>query len=211
MDIINYVKSLPYKNFDKDELLLASGDPSDTFMAIRDGFVKVTSTDDAGRQKLLWIAGRYDIIPLERFFTRKVLQYDYVGFSAGSAYVVDKQQFHDLIKQQPQVSTEIAMGMSEHYDDVLERLSAAGQSDIRSKLLHMLYNLSAKFSSAEVVEFHEIGLYLTHQDLADMIGASREVVSLELAKIRKSGFIDYSRLKLTVYPLKIREEMNLLA
>lgn len=211
MEFIDYVKTMPVREFGKDELIFASGDASDTFYAVREGFIKATTTEDSGRQRLLWIAGRYDIIPLERFFTRKVLQYDYVGYSNGSAYAISKESLHQLIKETPSAAIEIARGLSEHFDDVSERLSAIGKADVRSKLLHMLYNLSLKFSSADVVELHAVGLNLTHQDLADMIGASREVVSVELSKARTDGFIDYSRSTFTVNAAKIRDHMTLLA
>lgn len=163
LDIIDFVKSLPVRTFDKDELLLASGDPSDTFFAVRKGFIKATTTEDSGRERLLWIAGRYDIAPLERFFTHKMLQYDYVGYTGGSAYVISKAALHKMLREQPGAAFEIARGLSEHFDDVSERLSAIGKADVRSKLLHTLYNLSVKFSSGDITPLHELGLNLTHQ------------------------------------------------
>jgi CRP/FNR family cyclic AMP-dependent transcriptional regulator len=211
LDIIDFVKSLPVRTFAKDELLLASGDPSDTFFAVREGFIKATTTEESGRERLLWIAGRYDIAPLERFFTRKVLQYDYVGYTAGSAYIISKEALHTVVRDQPGAALEIARGLSEHFDDVSERLSAIGKADIRSKLLHTLYNLAVKFSSSDITPLHDIGLNLTHQDIADMIGASREVVSIELGKAREEGFVDYDRSTFTVNAARIREAMGLLA
>ena len=202
---------MPIRTFGKDELLLASGDDSDTFLAIREGFVKATSTDESGRQRLLWLAGRYDIVPIERFFSRKCLQYDYVAYGDGSAYVIGKDMLHELIKEQPGAALEIARGLSEHLDDASERISAIGQADMRTKLLHTLHNVALKFSSADVAELHVAGLNLTHQDLADMIGASREVVSLEMAKIRTDGFVDYSRSTFIVHAAKIHDALNLLA
>lgn len=211
LDIIDFVKSLPVRTFAKDELLLASGDPSDTFFAVREGFIKATTTEESGRERLLWIAGRYDIAPLERFFTRKVLQYDYVGYTAGSAYIISKEALHKVVRDQPGAALEIARGLSEHFDDVSERLSAIGKADIRSKLLHTLYNLAVKFSSSDITPLHDIGLNLTHQDIADMIGASREVVSIELGKAREEGFVNYDRSTFTVNAARIREDMGLLA
>lgn len=211
MDFISYVKQLPIRQFSKDELLLASGDPSDTFLAVREGFIKATSTEDSGRQRMLWIAGRYDIAPLERFFTHRPLQYDYVGYTDGSAFVVSKQALHEMLTQNPAAALEVAHGLSEHFDDVSERLSAIGQADIHRKLLHTLYGVATKFSSQAIVALDEIGLNLTHQDLADMIGASREVVSVELSKARKKGFVDYTRSTLSVDTTKIKDELNLLA
>ena len=160
---------------------------------------------------MLWIAGRYDIVPLERFFTKRTLQYDYLGFGPGTAYVITKSELHGLLDANPRLSLEITRGFSEHFDDIAERLSAVGQADVRRKLLHILYGVATKFSSSETVHLHELGLNLTHQDLADMLGASREVVSVELNKVRTDGFVDYTRSTLTINTRSIRDELGLLA
>lgn len=211
MKIIDFVKSQPIRQFTKGELLFSSSGPSDTFLAVREGFVKATTTEETGSQRILWIAGRYDIIPLERFFTKKPLQYDYEAYGDGSAFILDKTDFLGFIKANPSTGLEISYGLSEHFDDISERLSALGESDIKSKLLHTLYTLATKFSSLDVVNLHEIGLNLTHQDLADCIGASREVVSIELSKARKDKYISYSRSKFTVYTTRIKDSMDLMA
>lgn len=211
MDFISYVKARPIRRFEKDELLLASGDPSDTLFAIREGFIKATTTEESGRERLLWIAGRYDVAPMERFFTHKPLQYDYVGYCEGTAYEVKKSELHQLLKEHPSFGIEIARGLSEHFDDVSERLSAIGHGEIFRKLLHTVYTLATKFSSSDSVELHALGLNLTHQDLADMIGASREVVSIELNKARSAGYVDYSRSTFCVDTVKIRDSLGLLS
>jgi CRP-like cAMP-binding protein len=193
MDIISYIKSFPVRTFSRDEILVASGEANDTLLAIREGFVKVTALDDVGRQKLLWIAGRYDIVPVEQLFSKRAVHYFYSGFTDGSAYVMDKSSLLDHMDDHPHVMTEIAHGLSEHYDDLLMRVNAVEQSDIRAKLLHVVRNICLKFSSSDTAHLHEIGLNLTHQDLADMIGSTREAVSLEMAKIKSDGLIDYTR------------------
>lgn len=115
----------------------------------------------------------------------------------------------EAFKRHPEVLGEVARGLSEHYDDLLERMNAVEQSDVRSKLLHILHNLCLKFSPLEQVSLHEIGLNLTHQDLADMIGSTREATSLELSKLRKQGYLDYSRSEFSVDLAKIKSEINL--
>lgn len=209
MDIVEFVKSFPVQTFQKDELLATAGQPNNHFYAIREGFIRVSSIDDTGRHKLLWIAGRYDLVPLEQFFSQKNLRYYYSGYGDGSVYVLDKIQMLEAFKRHPEVLGEVARGLSEHYDDLLERMNAVEQSDVRSKLLHILHNLCLKFSPLEQVSLHEIGLNLTHQDLADMIGSTREATSLELSKLRKQGYLDYSRSEFSVDLAKIKSEINL--
>jgi CRP-like cAMP-binding protein len=203
MDVVTYIKSFPVRQFSKDEVLMSGGDDSSTVYAIREGFVKVTSLDDSGRQKLLWIAGRYDVVPLEGLFGSKPVNYFYTAFSDCSVFVIPKKTVLEAARNEPAILDQIAQGLSEHYDDMLQRMNAVEQSDVRSKLLHMLYNLCQKFSSAESVALHELGLKLTHQDLADMIGSTREVVSLELSKLREEDIIEYSRSNFTIHTKQI--------
>lgn len=209
MDIIEFVKSFPIRTFEKGEIVASAGEPNNKFLAIREGNIKVSSIDDVGRHKLLWLAGRFDLVPLEQFFSHKRLRYYYSGYSNGSAYVIDKKQLLDAFHAHPIMASEIARGLSEHYDDILERMNSLEQSDVRTKILHIIYNLCVKFSSAEKVDLHTMGLNLTHQDLADMIGSTREATSVELSKLRNEGYISYSRSEFSVNLVKIKEEINL--
>ena len=40
---------------------------------------------------------------------------------------------------------------------------------------------------------HTIDVRLTHQDLAELVGAARPVVSAELVRMRREGLIEYTR------------------
>ena len=208
MDIIDYIKTFPLQNFRKDEILLSPGDANKYLYAIRDGFVKVSSIDDSGRQKFLWVAGRYDIVPAENFFSKNGLSYFYSAFSNGSMYAVDKSQFLEKAKTDATYMSQIAQGLSEHYDTLLGRVNEIEQSDLRTKIIHMLYNLSLKFDNTSIVRLHKMGLNLTHQDIADMVGASREATSIELKKLKTDGLIYYTRSSFTVFADIISEKIN---
>lgn len=77
---------------------------------------------------------------------------------------------------------EIVRGMSGHYADLLYRLSSITQASAREKFLHTLKNITEWFSASAVVDFAKIGQDITHQDVARLIHATRETVSIELKK-----------------------------
>jgi len=209
MDIIDYIKSFPVRQFTKDEVLLSADEQTSEILIIREGIVKASSLDEAGRQKLLWIAGRYDIVPTEHLFAHTTTtQYFYTAYCDGSAYVVDKKSFLEKASDDAKVMSQIARGLSEHHDDLLSRLNSVEQSDVRSKILHSLYGICVKFASSDVVHLHELGLNLTHQDIADMVGATREAASIELKKLRDERLVKYSRSSFTVYAKRIADEIK---
>lgn len=200
MDIVNFVRQFPQKSFVKGELVMSEGDVSDTILAISTGFVKVTAIDERGNERLLWIAGRYDIVPTEQLFSQsRPLRFFYTALTSGKAYCINKQQFLNHAKNDLGLMTEIASSMANHYDDLLSRVHSVERASVQEKLIATLRYLAQRFSAEQTVDLYALGLRVTHQDLADMISSTRETTSLELQKLRKSNYIDYSPSKFVVY------------
>lgn len=180
--------------------MLSEGDVSDTLLAIRSGYIKVTSLDDDGNERMLWIAGRYDIVPTERLFSRhSPLQFFYTALSDCDVYEINKADFITKAKADVKLMTEVATSMSSHYDDLLARVNTIGQTTIHDKLLATLYYVASRFSADQSVDLYQLGLHLTHKDLAEMIGSTRETTSVELQKLRRAGSIEYDRTRFIVH------------
>ena len=200
MDTITFIQQFPRISFTKGEVILNEGDVSDSLLAIVTGYVKVSSIDNQGNDRLLWIAGRYDIAPTERLFSSsRPLQFFYTALTDGIAYKIDKSQYLAFAKTDLTAMTEIATNMSSHYDDLLLRIQSIEQDSVRHKLIATLRYLAGRFSADETVDLYQLGLRVTHQDLASMIGSTRETTSLELQKLRKDGFIDYNSGAFIIY------------
>lgn len=178
-------------------------------MAIREGFVKITSISNSGAERLLWIAGRYDIVPTEQLFSKNAkVRYFYTALTKGSYYAVNKKDFLATAKTNPDLMIEIARGMSTHYDDFLEHIDAVDTATVKERLLRTLCYLSERLSGNAVVDLYAEGLRLTHQDFAAMIGSTRETTSLTLNELRQDGLISYSRKKFVVYVDDISEALE---
>lgn len=200
MDTVDFVKQFPLRSFSKGEVVMSEGDVFDKLLAIQSGFMKITSLDDNGVERVLWIAGRYDIVPTEQLFSRRgPLAFFYTALTDCTAYEVKKAEFLAHVKDNLGLMTDIATTMSAQYDDLLLRVDSIGQSSVREKLLSTLRYLAERFSASNSVDLHALGLNLTHQDIAEMIGSTRETTSLELQKLRQEGYIDYSRNKFVIY------------
>lgn len=199
MKTVDYIKKYPIKTFSRGEMLLQKGDPLTSLLAVRDGYVKVTSISESGIEHLLWIAGRYDVAPTEQLFSlRGKVNYFYTALTDGSYYEIPKEDFLTLAKNEPPVMTEIARNMSLHYDDFLQRIDAVDTATVKERLIRTLSYLAERLSADGDVDLYDYGLRLTHQDLAAMIGSTRETTSLTLAQLRKDGLIDYGRQRFTI-------------
>lgn len=209
MDITEYVRKLPVKQFSRGELLLQKGDPSTNLMAIREGFIKVTSINSSGVERLIWIAGRYDIAPTEQLFSKLgTVRFFYTALTDGSYYEMDKEELLTLANTEPAIMAEIARNMSLHYDDFLQRVDAVDTATVKERLMRTLCYLAERLSADSVVDLYESGLKISHADLAAMIGSTRETTSLMLAELREGGCIDYSRQKMTIHVDALKHDLG---
>lgn len=204
---MQYIKSFPIKNFKRGEVLLKKGDSISTLMAIRSGYVKVTSIADTGFERLTWIAGRYDIAPTEQLFTKQgESRFYYTALTDGEYYSVDKKDFLEKAFNEPKLMTDIARTMSSHYDDSLQRVDAIESVSVKARLKQTLLYLAQRLSSDTEVNIYEYGLRLTHYDLSCMIGSTRETTSLLLSELRNEEIIKYTRASFIVNVALIQEE-----
>ncbi len=209
IDIVNYIQQFPVKEFKRGELLLQKDDPGIHLMAIREGFIKVTSISSAGIERLLWIAGRYDIAPTEQLFSkRSKVRFFYTALTDGFYYEVDKKEFLTIADKEPAVMSEIAKNMSLHYDDFLQRIDAVDSATVKERIMRTLCYLAERLDASSIVDLYSYGLRLSHKELSEMIGSSRETTSLMLAELRKDQLIEYNRQKLAVYVDKIKIELG---
>jgi CRP/FNR family cyclic AMP-dependent transcriptional regulator len=200
MDIAKYIQNFPAKNFKRGELLLQKGDSSQQLMAIRNGFVKVTSINGNGIERLVWIAGRYDIAPTEQLFSKHgEVGFFYTALTDGSYYEISKAELLEVASKDPVIMGEIARNMSIHYDDFLQRIDAVDTTTVKERLMRTLVYLAERLSADTTVDLYEFGLVVSHQDIASMIGSTRETTSVTLSELRKDNLIEYNRQQLTVH------------
>lgn len=194
MEKLEFFRQFPIKSFSKGETILQEGDRSNTLFEIQTGFIKVTSLSMSGVERLLWIAGPPNVVPVEQMFsTEALLMFFYTALSDCSLRKIEKAKFLEKIQRTPSLMTETAVRLSAHFDDLLQRVDSTGQVNVRSKLIHTLCHLARHFGSEAIVDLYKLDLRLTHQDIAELIGSTRETTSIELHKLLVCGCIDYGR------------------
>lgn len=70
---------------------------------------------------------------------------------------------------------------------------ALEQSHAQDKLVYLLQYLVARFGVPQPDGRSKIDLRLSHQDIAEMVGITRETTAVELHKLKTKGFISYQK------------------
>lgn len=120
---------------------------------------------------------------------------------------LDKEQFERFLADRPQFILKLLKVLSERLKERDEMLEKLALGSVRDRILHLLVKLSEQFGVKEG-DYYKIDLPLTHQELANMIGATRESVTVVLKELAKEKVVQTGRKSILVQREKAKAYSN---
>ncbi|QGQ97690.1 Crp/Fnr family transcriptional regulator [Paenibacillus psychroresistens] len=121
---------------------------------------------------------------------------------------VSKYNFEVFLAKRPLLAMKFLSELSKILKERDEMLMQLALGDVRDRILHLLIKLSERFGVEEEGKVR-IDLALTHQEVANMVGATREVVSVLLNSLMKDGIIQTGRKSISISPVRLAEKLEL--
>lgn len=119
---------------------------------------------------------------------------------------IPAERFEPFLRKYPELSLIFLSEVSRNLRVQGEWVEHLVFGDLRGKLLYFLNRLIGKFA-ADGHENNEITLPLTHQELADIVGATREAVSLALKELSNEGLLTTGRKTITIDLSELKKEL----
>jgi CRP/FNR family transcriptional regulator len=111
--------------------------------------------------------------------------------------IIDKIQATKLIRQNPELGLEIGRHFAREGERLLQRMTDLAYENVEERLAHVLLSLGKRHGVREGSALR-IDIPFSQQDLADMVGASRQRVNRELRKLAEQGLIRVERCLITI-------------
>ena len=167
------------------------GDRADTVYFLKKGRIKLSVLSDSGKEIAIDIIqpgemfGEFALID-ESERTNMTQALDDV-----TILVFDKRDFAGLIKSQPTLALNYIRMVGDRRRRMEKKLSDITSKEVAARVCELLHELSA--NALPVGEVHQSLIPLTHQDVASLIGASRQTTTSILNELMRSGFIELGR------------------
>ena len=197
----------PYKRFKTGDIIYHMEDPADALYFVREGMVKISMYFPNGKEMILALFGKYDtfgellLLPSERRPNQAEAVMD------TTLIVLPEADFHRLLQQQPRIAMKFMQVMSTNLWQAQTRFAEVGAFDAPGRLANLLLRLAHDFGY-EGDRGTVIDLNLTQQDLAKMIGATRETVSHCLARLLEYGAVRRRRAPIAVNMDKLQQFLD---
>jgi CRP/FNR family transcriptional regulator len=151
------------------------------------GRVKLSTTSADGRSLILRIAETGEVLGLPATVTGKPYELTADVIEPTQANFVSRDDFLRFLREHGEAALRVAQQLGETYHSAIAEMRTIGLShSAGEKLARFLLDLSADHEGKGEVKFK---LTLTHEEIAQMIGSSRETVTRAFADFKKKQLL----------------------
>lgn len=174
------------KKFARGSMLYLPADRSESVLLLVSGRVKIYHITSEGKQALLAIVDPGEIFGELAIFESGYREEFAEAMEATTAVLIPRDEIVQLMEEHPNVSVGVTRLMGLRRQKVERRLKSLLFRSNRERLIHLLLELAEKYGKT-TPEGVLIGIKLSHQDLANIIGSTRETVTVLLGELQTEG------------------------
>ncbi|MCL4424906.1 MAG: Crp/Fnr family transcriptional regulator [Firmicutes bacterium] len=172
--------------------IFLQGEPVDAVHFLRSGMVKATRTSDDGREQIMSILYPGDFFPHVGFLDGGPAPGTTMTMSETVLSVLRREDFVRLIKENATIFIHLLRVMEQRIRILQDQVESLGLRSVPSRLAGIILKLAEERGEARKGGTF-VRLPLSQQELAYMIGTTRETVSRVLGDLRRHGAIALER------------------
>jgi len=177
------------KQFSKDAPIVQQDQPGDALFIIQSGRVKVVIYGDNNREVILNLLKEGEFFGEMSLFDERPRSAYVIASEDTKVLMMTRAQFEEHIQHSPRSAINVIKEMSRRLRRADEIIGNLATLDVSQRVVHIMKDLAEK-DGEEVADGILIKERPTQQDIASMIGTSRETVSRVLSELQRGGFVE---------------------
>jgi CRP/FNR family cyclic AMP-dependent transcriptional regulator len=182
------ILTMSSRQFSKGKEIFHEGDPGDSLYVITHGKVKLVRRSADGRESLLSVLGPGEMFGELSLFDPGPRLTSATTVNDTTLIALHNEDLRLFISRHPEVAMQMLAGLARRLRRTNEGLSDLVFTDVPGRVAKALLDLSARFGQP-----HNTGVRVTHdltqEELAQLVGASRETVNKALADFAARGWL----------------------
>jgi CRP/FNR family transcriptional regulator, cyclic AMP receptor protein len=182
------VKTLELREIRRRQVVYLPGDPGDSIYFVNGGRLKVSKVTRDGKE--LTLAYR---VPGEIFGELCLIEGGpreemSEAMENSLISVVERTLFEQILQKEGLIGSRLVKVVAQRRREVENKIEQLIFKDVNAKLAELLLRLGEEYG-IEDSRGTLVSLKITHQEMANLIGSTRETVSLTLSQFKRRGFI----------------------
>jgi CRP/FNR family cyclic AMP-dependent transcriptional regulator len=177
------------KRFRKNQVILHAEKSNEFMYIILDGEVKVVRYTGEGKEIIVSIHSTGEFFGELSLLDGKTTPATVTASKESVTAIISKNDFYALMYRHRQVMENLLHILCARFRDAMKKIEMLNFNNA-SQRMKMLFLMLAESHGEQVPGGVLLGIRLLHQDIADMVGLTRETVTRVLDRWRKNGEIE---------------------
>lgn len=184
--------------YPKGAVLFVAGQPAHGLFVLCSGKAKLTTSSAQGRVLIVRVAGTGEVLGLSAVMSDATYETSAETLEPSEISFLPRNEFLQFLQKHGEVSLRVAQHLSmelRHAYEQATRIALAPTA--RAKLAGLLLEWGGIWGDSPGKTLH-FELLLTHEEIGELIGSSRETVSRLLSDFRRKGLVQIHGISITI-------------
>jgi CRP/FNR family cyclic AMP-dependent transcriptional regulator len=165
--------------------IMAGGDATDSLYIVLSGRLKVMMSDSDGKEVILSILGPGEFFGEMGLIDDEPRSASVVTIEPCELLSISKRDFKKCLVENSEMSMAVMRGLVRRLREADRKIGSLALLDVYGRVARLLLDMAENVNGEKVVTKR-----LPKQDIAKMIGASREMVSRVMKDLQTGGYIE---------------------
>ncbi len=185
-DLLHVSALLIERRFPKHKTIVEEGLPGDYMYVICEGRVQVSKLSEDGREKILEFLDTGDFFGEMALLDNAPRSASCRALAETRVLALSRNDFLNAMRKSPDLAMAVVQELTRRLRQIDEQASSLSFQRVKQRTMGLLRRLAKHNGEGE----RPITPTLTHQQIADMIGTSRETVTRALKGLKVEGWLE---------------------
>lgn len=181
------------RSYPRSTVIITEGDSSDSVFVVLSGKVKAFVSDAEGHELILDTQGPGDYVG-EMALDGKPRSASVVTLESTTFSVVQREPLRDAIRKDPDFALDMISKVIERARDATDNVKNLALLDVYGRVARLLLNMAVEAGDGKL----RIPEKITQQEIAERVGASRDMVSRIFRDLTVGGYISVENRIVTI-------------
>lgn len=190
--IETFFAQFPAAGYPKAHLLVAAGSKNRFFYYVETGAVKMSLTSPTGRNLVVHIFFPGSFFSLLTLVSEGINEYDFITVVPTTVRKVPISELQLFLESHNDVLFDLQLRLLKGLQGLVKRLEQATLTPAHQQVANLIVYFATHFAENELSQKkdqRQLTIHITHQEIADWLGLTRENVSLHMKVLEEKGLI----------------------
>ena len=186
------------RKYRKGSVIFLEGEQGEGFHYLQSGKVKIVKMTDDGREHIINILSPGDLFAEVLLFNNRDYPATAIAVEDSKVGVIKNTDLERLILGNNLLALQLIKALSQRLLFAQQKIKNLALHDVTARTAETLLRLGTEHGRLLTNGQIEITLELSRQDLASLVGTTRETVTRTLSSLKKDKIIDFDIHKITI-------------